>query len=237
MLPRSPCLRRRSAAGSPPAQLRNLTAHHRERCAPYARVVDAWERSRGGAVLRRARRLPLHTRDGVQGVRIEVHQRRGDAGTVVGTTTGTASTIYVDKATRHRQSCRPITSSPTLWARSADRTSYSIWKRTVRGAEAMSARGAAILSLAHLATDFHFVVVKPMAISTSTNRLCASARRDWRPAVHRLWFYPCPLSRARGSAVESPSRDPHTRTRCCCTAAAGSGSRPCRWTRRRSTGP
>jgi hypothetical protein len=138
-------------------QVQALTAHHRERCPAYARLVDDWERHRT--------RDPLAAEDfpfvpvtvfkeyDLKSSREAVMSLRSSA-----TTTGAASRIYVDKPTRHRQS---LSANRIL----ADfvgtaRRPYLVFdvEATVRGVEAMSARGAAIMSLGHLATEIHFLL-------------------------------------------------------------------------------
>jgi hypothetical protein len=74
------------------------------------------------------------------------------------TTGATASKIFVDKPTKKRQS---LSASRILgdFIGSAARP-YLVFdvERTVRGVESLSARGAAILSLSHLASEFFFVM-------------------------------------------------------------------------------
>lgn len=138
-------------------QLRSLLAHHRKACEPYARLVDAWERRRGDG--------PLSVEDYpylpvtifkeylLRSTTAEVMNVRSSA-----TTSGTASNILVDKATRKNQS---LSANKVL----ADfigpeQRPYLVFdvETSVRGSEAMSARGAAIMSLAHLASEFLFVM-------------------------------------------------------------------------------
>jgi hypothetical protein len=73
------------------------------------------------------------------------------------TTSDTPSRIFVDRATRLRQSM----SANRILADflGEERRPYIVFDlaETVRGADALSARGAAILSLAHLASDIFFV--------------------------------------------------------------------------------
>ena len=74
------------------------------------------------------------------------------------TTSGVASQIFVDRATKKRQTM----SANKILADfvGPQRRPYLVFdvEQTVRGTEAMSARGAAIMSLAHLASDFYFVL-------------------------------------------------------------------------------
>src|SRR6185437_9265237 len=74
------------------------------------------------------------------------------------TSSGVPSKILVDKATRKRQTVS-ATKVLTDFLGAGTRP-YIVFdvEATVRGADAMSARGAAIMSLAHLASDFFFVM-------------------------------------------------------------------------------
>jgi hypothetical protein len=139
------------------AQLTDLLAHHRERCAPYAQVVADWERQAmpGASSTERYPFLPVTV--------FKEYDLRSTtaAGMSVrsSSTTGTsAARIFVDKATKKRQAV----SANRILADfiGAECRPYLVFDldRTVRGTESMSARGAAILSLAHLATEFHFVM-------------------------------------------------------------------------------
>jgi hypothetical protein len=95
-------------------------------------------------------------------------------------TTGTgASRIFVDKATRKRQN---LSASRLLADFVGDRQRpYIVFdtESTVRGTSAMSARGAAIMSLAHLASEFLFVmrqegeelVIDEMALQRALERV------------------------------------------------------------------
>ena len=74
------------------------------------------------------------------------------------TTSGIPSTIYVDRETRKRQS---LSASKILSDYiGAEQRPYIVFdlESTSRGSSGMSARGAAILSLAHFASEFHFVM-------------------------------------------------------------------------------
>ena len=138
-------------------QLHELTAHHRAHCAPFARIADSWVRDPNvpPAAPEDFPFIPVTAfkEYDLKSTGEPVMSLRSSA-----TTSGTASKIYVDKATRHRQSL----SANRILADfvGGERRPYLVFdlERTVRGADAMSARGAAILSLAHLATDFYFVL-------------------------------------------------------------------------------
>lgn len=74
------------------------------------------------------------------------------------TTSGVSSRVYSDKDTRRRQS----RSANRIWVDCLGeaRRPYLVFdtEETVRGTAGLGARGAAILSLAHLASAFHFVM-------------------------------------------------------------------------------
>jgi hypothetical protein len=139
------------------AQLAELLAHHRARCAPYAQVVADWERqpSPGVTDTERYPFLPvtIFKEYDLRSTAVEGMSVRSSS------TTGTAAArIFVDKPTKKRQAI----SANRILADfiGTEPRPYLVFDldRTVRGIESMSARGAAILSLAHLATDFHFVM-------------------------------------------------------------------------------
>lgn len=141
------------------SQLHELVRHHANACPPYARVVDHWRRRRG-----RDAEAPEEFPFLPVGVFKEYALRSTNEPVMTlrssATSTGTAATIYADKATRQRQSL-----SASLILQDfvgSERRPYLVFdlEKTVRGAEAMSARGAAIMSLAHLAADFHFVMTE-----------------------------------------------------------------------------
>ncbi|CAN5790094.1 acyl-protein synthetase [soil metagenome] len=139
------------------AQLDGLLEHHRARCPAYARLVADWERHsiHGTTEIERYPFVPVT-------VFKEYDLRSTDQGGMSvrsSSTTGTAAArIFVDKPTRKRQS---LSASRIL----ADFIGpgprpYIVFdlERSVRGLDSMSARGAAILSLSHLASDFFFVM-------------------------------------------------------------------------------
>jgi len=136
-------------------QMRALVAHHRAQCAPYARLADDWARQGNAERLEDLPFLPVTAfkEYDLKSTGEPVMSLKSSA-----TTTGTASRIFVDKATRQRQS---LSASRILadFIGVAQRP-YLVFdvERTVRGTDAMSARGAAIMSLAHFATGFHFLL-------------------------------------------------------------------------------
>ena len=138
-------------------RLAELLAYHRERCAGYAALVGDWERhSRGLAGDISA--YPL-----VPVTVFKEHELRSVTGEVAvvessATTSKQASRIFIDKASRKRQS-RSANLILTYFV-GAERRPYIVFdlEETVRGAKAFSARGAAILALAHMASEFHFVM-------------------------------------------------------------------------------
>jgi hypothetical protein len=138
------------------AQLATLVEHHRERCAPYARWVADWRATRAQAsTVEDLPFLPVS-------VFKEYDLRSTDEQVMSvssSSTTGTgASRIYVDKATRKRQNL----SASRLLADFVGEVQrpYIVFdaEAAVRGTGGMSARGAAIMSLAHLASEFLFVM-------------------------------------------------------------------------------
>ena len=150
-------------------QLGTLLAHHRAGCSTYARFAADWERqpAHGRTDTERYPFMPVtvfkeydlrSTNQGGMSVRSS-------------STTGSApSQIFVDKATKKRQ-----TSSATRILADfigSDPRPYIVFdaEATVRGMESMSARGAAILSLSHLASEFHFVLRQGQDGSMSVDR-------------------------------------------------------------------
>ena len=138
------------------AQLTDLLVYHRAACPEYARLVEDWEQHpiTGATATERYPFVPVTV--------FKEHDLRStrDEGITVrsSSTTGAgASRIFVDKPTRKRQSLS------ANWILSdfigAATRPYLVFdaERTVRGAESLSARGAAILSLSHLASEFFFV--------------------------------------------------------------------------------
>jgi hypothetical protein len=138
-------------------QLNELLAHHRARCPAYARLVGDWERHsiQGTTELERYPFLPVT-------VFKEYDLRSTDQGGMSvrsSSTTGTApSRIFVDKPTKKRQSLSASRILADFIGTAARPYIVFDLERTVRGLDSMSARGAAILSLSHLASEFFFVM-------------------------------------------------------------------------------
>jgi Acyl-protein synthetase, LuxE len=137
-------------------QLQELLAHHSARCLPYANLVEDWRRhcGRGEGGLEDYPCLPVTVfkeydlrSTAEAGMRLESSA----------TTSGTASKIFVDKATRKRQS---VSANKVLSDFiGPQKRPYVVFdlEATVRGTASLGARGAAILSLAHHASKFYFV--------------------------------------------------------------------------------
>lgn len=138
-------------------QLDDLLAHHKAGCVQYAHLVADWEKQppRGATATERYPFVPVSVFK-----EYDLRSSRESGLSVRSSaTTGTeASRIFVDKPTRKRQS---LSASRILsdFIGSAPRP-YIVFdlERSVRGLESLSARGAAILSLSHLATDIYFVL-------------------------------------------------------------------------------
>jgi hypothetical protein len=139
------------------AQLAELLAHHRARCAPYAQVVADWERQPAPGITA-TERYPFLPVTVFKEYDLRSTSTEGMSVRSSSTTGATAARIFVDKPTKKRQAI----SANRILADfiGTEPRPYLVFDldRTVRGLDSMSARGAAILSLAHLATDFHFVM-------------------------------------------------------------------------------
>jgi hypothetical protein len=139
------------------AQLADLLEHHRAQCAPYAQFVADWERKPlpGATATERYPFLPVTVfkEYDLRSTTVDGMSVRSSS-----TTGTTAARIFVDKPTKKRQSVSANRILSDFIG--TERRPYLVFDldRTVRGVESMSARGAAILSLAHLATEFHFVM-------------------------------------------------------------------------------
>jgi hypothetical protein len=139
------------------AQLRELLNHHRTKCRPYARVVADWL-SHAGTTLLKIEDYPflpvtVFKEYELKSTDEQVLSLRSSA-----TTSANASKVFVDRATKKRQSM----SANKVLADfiGTDQRPYMVFdvESTVRGDQSLSARGAAILSLAHHATDIFFVM-------------------------------------------------------------------------------
>jgi hypothetical protein len=137
-------------------QLHNLLAHHRTRCAPYANIVDDWQHHGGNGAggLEEYPFIPVTV--------FKEYDLRSTAEASMrlessATTSGTAAKIFVDKATRKRQT---ISATKVLSDFiGTEKRPYLVFdlEATVRGTTSLGARGAAILSLAHHASRFYFI--------------------------------------------------------------------------------
>ncbi|MEO1036278.1 MAG: acyl-protein synthetase [Pseudomonadota bacterium] len=139
------------------ARLSELMDYHESRCEPYAALLEDWRRTSGGKLdsLADFPYVPVTL------FKEYALKSSTDNLTVIqssSTTSANASKVYVDKESRKRQ------------ARSAnlilgdfvgtERRPYIVFdlEETVRGAGGFSARGAAIMALAHMASEFLFVM-------------------------------------------------------------------------------
>ncbi len=135
-------------------RLVDLTAHHRDACEPYRAFTNEWPRpARPGSV----EDLPF-----LPVTAFKEFDLRSTAGPGLSVrssaTTGVSSQIFVDKDTRKRQQ---LSASRILSDfAGAERRPYLVFdlESTLRGSDAMSARGAAVLSVGHLASEFLFVM-------------------------------------------------------------------------------
>jgi hypothetical protein len=139
------------------AQLRELLEHHRAHCPEYARLLGARPARRAGSAhdgLDGYPFLPVtlfkeYDLSSTDGPALSLHSSS--------TTSDSPSRIQADRATRSRQS---LSAHRILGDFVGDeRRPYLVFDAadTVRGTASMSAKGAAIMSLAHLASEFHFV--------------------------------------------------------------------------------
>ena len=138
-------------------QLQQLLAHHSDGCAEYARLVEDWRRGRNGRAITPADYpyVPVSAFKDYELVSTtgEVMRVQSSA-----TTTGEASKIFVDRATRKRQtlSAHRILSD-FIGSEQRPCLVFDL-EAPVRGTGSLGARAAAILSLAHHATKFYFVM-------------------------------------------------------------------------------
>lgn len=139
------------------ARLHELLEHHRAHCPEYARLVDARPPTRAGSPSDGIDDYPFlpvtlfkeYDLSSTDGPAMSLHSSS--------TTSDSPSRIRVDRTTRSRQS---LSAHRILGDFIGDeRRPYLVFDaaETVRGTGSMSAKGAAIMSLAHLATEFHFV--------------------------------------------------------------------------------
>jgi len=138
-------------------QLDELLAHHTTRCPHYRTLVEDWRRHRDSDEVCSENYpfipVTLFKEYDLKSTSDEVMTLRSSA-----TTSNSASRIYVDRATKKRQAL----SSSKVMADTVGRQKrpYLVFdeEKTVRGTGSLSARGAAILSLVHQASDFYFVL-------------------------------------------------------------------------------
>lgn len=134
-----------------------LRDYHYQRCRPYAILVDDWHACNpsAGSFIANYPFLPVTAFK-----EFELRSCEGELAVIESsaTTSGQASRIFVDKESRRRQS----RSANMILADfiGGSRRPYVVFdsEETVRGTKAFSARGAAILSLAHLSSEIHFVM-------------------------------------------------------------------------------
>ena len=136
-------------------RLAELTDHHRSLCNPYRAFTDSCARTTGVTSVEDVPFLPVTAFK-----EFDLRSTNGPGLSVSSSsTTGTgASRIFVDKETRKRQN-QSASRLLTDYV-GPERRPYLVFdvEATVRGAEAISARGAAILSAGHLASEFVFVM-------------------------------------------------------------------------------
>ncbi|MCA9246773.1 MAG: hypothetical protein KDA42_06645 [Planctomycetales bacterium] len=139
------------------AALSGLVEHHRRHCAAYARIAYDWRSSKGAheTTVNACPFLPVSLFK-------QYDLKSTDEETTVlnssATTSSVASRIYADKATKKRQAL----SANKILADfvGQEKRDYIVFdlEETVRGGAGLGARAAAILSLAHMAREFHFVM-------------------------------------------------------------------------------
>jgi hypothetical protein len=137
-------------------ELGHLLAHHAARCSPYKRLVDDWQRHRESDEIS-AESYPFVPASLFKEYELCSTDEPAMQIQSSATTSTTHAKIFVDRKTRKRQTL----SATKVWTdfAGADRRPYIVFdvESSARGGGSMSARGAAILSLMHLASDFHFV--------------------------------------------------------------------------------
>ena len=138
-------------------QLAGLRQYHRERCPGYATLLQDWEQDHpaDGGPIEDYPFVPVSVFK-----EYELKSAQGELAVVSSsaTTSNQAAKIFIDKASRKRQS-RSANDILTDFI-GAQRRPYIVFdlESTVRGTKAFSARGAAIMALAHQASEFHFVM-------------------------------------------------------------------------------
>ena len=138
-------------------EMQRVQQYHVEHCRPYSRFVYDWLEHRSGtpAGVTELPYLPVTVFKDfeLRSTTAETMQLKSSA-----TTTGKSSAVFADKTTRTRQSL----SANLIWSDfiGTERRPYVVFdaETTVRGTAAMTARGAAIMSLAHLSDGIYFVM-------------------------------------------------------------------------------
>ena len=138
-------------------QLAELLEHHRARCPGYARLVADWQRySVDGATM--VEQYPFVPVTLFKEYDLRSSDEPGMTVRSSATTAAATSRIFIDKPTKRRQSLSANRIlSDFIGATPRPYLVFDV-ESTVRGHDSLSARGAAILSLSHLATDFYFVM-------------------------------------------------------------------------------
>ena len=150
-------------------QLQQLLDHHRARCPEYARLVADWQRHANDAASD-VERYPFVPVTVFKEYDLRSTDQEGISVRSSSTTGAAASRIFVDKPTKKRQS---LSASRILSDFiGTEPRPYLVFdlESTVRGRESLSARGAAILSVSHLATEFHFVMTQSASGELTVNR-------------------------------------------------------------------
>ena len=138
-------------------QLGELLSHHSTSCGPYARLVADWQQRPvlGTTVTERYPFVPVSI---FKEYDLRSSRESGLSVRSSATTGAQSSRIFVDKPTKKRQSLSASRIlSDFIGATPRPYLVFDV-ERSVRGLESLSARGAAILSLSHLATEFYFVL-------------------------------------------------------------------------------
>ena len=138
-------------------QLAMLLDHHRQRCPGYARIVDDWQRQNIGDEWT-VEDYPFVPVTAFKEFELKSTDEPVSAIKSSATTSNTSSQIFADRETKKRQAL----SANKILADFVghEKRPYLVFdvEDTVRGDKSFSARGAAIMSLAHLASEFLFVM-------------------------------------------------------------------------------
>ena len=139
------------------SQLAMLLDHHRQRCPGYARIVEDWRRHApsDGWTIEQYPFLPVTV---FKEFELKSTNEPVSAIESSATTSNTSSRIFADRETKKRQA---LSANKILGDFVGhEKRPYLVFdvEDTVRGDKSFSARGAAIMSLAHLASEFLFVM-------------------------------------------------------------------------------